>query len=78
VKSDCGSSPTQRALGSPLNLRAISANSAPASLGVLRPFVLAQHSQNYLTATALGGTRYATMSAAGKKNKLKMKYPMKL
>ncbi len=39
---------------------------------------LAQHSQNYLTATTLGGTRYATMSAAGKKNKLKMKYPMKL
>ena len=44
----------------------------------LRSFVLAQHSQNYLTATTLGGTRYATMSAAGKKNKLKMKYPMKL
>jgi arylsulfatase A-like enzyme len=33
---------------------------------------------DYLAATALGGTRYATMSAAGKKNKLKMKYPMKL
>ena len=39
---------------------------------------LAQHSPNYLTATTLGGTRYATMSAAGKKNTLKMKYPMKL
>jgi hypothetical protein len=37
-----------------------------------------QHFQNYLTAITLGGTRYATMSAAGKKNKLKMKYPMKL
>jgi hypothetical protein len=34
--------------------------------------------RNYLTATALGGTRYATMSAAGKKIRLKMKYPMKL
>jgi hypothetical protein len=45
---------------------------------MLRPFVLVQHSRNYLTATALGGTRYATISAAGKKNKLKMKYPMKL
>jgi len=45
---------------------------------VLRPFVLAQHTRNYLAATTLGGTRYATISAAGKKNKLKMKYPMKL
>jgi hypothetical protein len=34
--------------------------------------------KNYLAATTLGGTRYATMIAAGKKNKLKMKYPMKL
>jgi len=40
---------------------------------------LAQHSQNYLTVTSsFGGTRYATMSATGKKNKLKMKNPMKL
>jgi hypothetical protein len=39
---------------------------------------LAQHCQNYATAITLGRTRYATMSAAGKKNKLKMKYPMKL
>jgi hypothetical protein len=43
-----------------------------------RPAYQAQHFQNYLTATAVGGTRYATISAAGKKNKLKMKYPMKL
>ena len=39
---------------------------------------LAQHSQNYLTVTSLGGTRYATMSATRQKKKLKMKNPMKL
>ncbi len=46
--------------------------------GLIAETPVGQHSQNYLTATTLGGTRYATMSAAGKKNKLKMKYPMKL